>query len=136
LLSTVTWNNASGGDWDTPSNWSTGVLPGPSDDVVINQSGITVTHNTSASDTVDSVSCAANLNVSSGSLAINTTSSAQPTSTVSEQFNLSGASLQLLAGSLSLIGGGTVSGSVTGAAGTTLEFDGPTTHPSISAQAG
>jgi hypothetical protein len=33
LLSTVTWINANGGDWDTPSNWSTDALPSPSDDV-------------------------------------------------------------------------------------------------------
>jgi hypothetical protein len=37
VLSTITWVSSSGGDWDTPSNWSSSpALPGPSDDVVIN----------------------------------------------------------------------------------------------------
>ena len=31
LLATVTWINPNSGDWDTPSNWSTGALPAPSD---------------------------------------------------------------------------------------------------------
>jgi hypothetical protein len=26
---TVTWVNPAGGDWDTPSDWSTGQLPAP-----------------------------------------------------------------------------------------------------------
>ena len=36
MLATVTWMNPAGGDWDTPSNWSTFALPGPGDDVVVN----------------------------------------------------------------------------------------------------
>ena len=99
-------------------------MPGPNDDAVIGFSDITVTHDTSASDTVDSLNCAASLDISSGSLAIDTTSQSQPTSTVSGQFDLSGASLQLLSGNLSLAGGGTVSGSMSGAAGTDLSLSG------------
>ena len=35
----VSWTNPSGGDWDDPNNWSTKVLPGANDDVVINVAG-------------------------------------------------------------------------------------------------
>ncbi len=126
LLSTVTWASDVSGDWDNPAMWTGGAVPGPSDDAVISFSNVTVTHDTSVSDTVDSVNCAAALDITSGSLTIDTTSSSQPTSTISGQFNLSGASLQVLAGNLYLTGGGTVSGTVSGAAETHVEFDGPT----------
>src|SRR6266849_1626555 len=43
LLSTVSWIGGSG-DWNDTSHWSTGALPGATDDVQINVSGITVTH--------------------------------------------------------------------------------------------
>jgi hypothetical protein len=33
--STVRWTNADGGVWSNPANWSTGAVPGPDDDVVI-----------------------------------------------------------------------------------------------------
>ena len=125
LLSTITWASDVSGDWDNPSMWTGGVVPGPSDDAVVSFSGITVTHDTSASDVIDSVSCAASLDISSGSLSIETTSPSQPSSTVSGQFDLTGGSLQLVAGNLNLAGGGTVSGSITGAAGTSLQFNGP-----------
>jgi hypothetical protein len=32
---TITWINPNGGFWDDPTNWSTGVVPGPTDDVGI-----------------------------------------------------------------------------------------------------
>jgi hypothetical protein len=50
LPSTVTWINPAGGAWETASNWSTGGLPGPADDVVISNlnSNVVITH---ASDT-------------------------------------------------------------------------------------
>ncbi len=70
LLSTVDWINSSGGDWDTPSNWSTSKLPGSGDDVVIDTSGITVTHSTGASDSIHSLTSQATLSISSGSLSI------------------------------------------------------------------
>ena len=124
LLSTIAWAADVSGDWDNPAMWTGGAVPGPSDDAVIGFSDITVTHDTSASDTVDSVTCAATLDITSGSLGIDTTSPSQPTSTVSGQFNSSGGSLQLLAGTLNLSGGGTVSGSITGVAGTNLGLEG------------
>ena len=78
LLSTVTWINPSGGDWDTPSNWSTGTVPGPADDAVIGLSGVTVTHSTSAADSVNSLTISASdasLEFSNGSLSLSANSS-------------------------------------------------------------
>ena len=67
---TVNWMNPAGGDWDTPGNWSTGALPGSSDDVVINMPGITVTHQHNNSDSINSLTSSDPLNLSGGSLAI------------------------------------------------------------------
>jgi PKD domain len=105
LLSTVTWASDVSGDWDNPSMWTGGAVPGPNDDAVISYSDITVTHDTSASDSVNSINCAAALDLTNGSLAIATTSS------------ISG-SLTLQAATLSTAGTLTVSGSMTWAGGT------------------
>ena len=51
LLSNVTWTNANGGDWDTPSNWSNDQVPGPNDNVTISLSSAeTITHSSSNND--------------------------------------------------------------------------------------
>ncbi len=66
----VTWTNPAGGDWDTPGNWSTDSLPGPSDDVIINMAGIAITHASTATDTIASLSNDAALTLSGGSLVV------------------------------------------------------------------
>jgi hypothetical protein len=108
LLSTVSWINPNGGDWDTPSNWSTGALPGPSDDVVVNQSGIAVTHSTSAVDTVDGLTISSSrtsLDISGGTLALSTNSS------IAGSVSIEGATLST-AGYLAVAGPFTNDGSV------------------------
>lgn len=60
---------AGSGDWGTPSNWSTNVVPGVGDDAVISTAGITVTHS-SGSDAVQSVQSAASFVLSGGVLAV------------------------------------------------------------------
>ena len=35
LLSTIPWAADVSGDWDNPSMWTGGVVPGPSDDAVV-----------------------------------------------------------------------------------------------------
>jgi hypothetical protein len=126
LLSTVSWINPSGGDWDTPSNWTTGALPGPSDDVIINQPGITVTHN-GGSDSVNSLTISSSnsaLGLSNGSLAFATTSS------IAGLLSIVGGTLST-AGTLSVTGsmswtGGTITGfgSLDIANGATLAMSG------------
>jgi uncharacterized repeat protein (TIGR01451 family) len=39
VLTTAHWINSSGGNWNTPSNWSTGSVPTASNDVVIDAAG-------------------------------------------------------------------------------------------------
>ena len=78
LLATMIWTNAAGGDWDTASNWVNAAnssdehVPTASDIAQINISGITVTHSSNTSDSVNSVTIAGGttLSLSSGSLSI------------------------------------------------------------------
>jgi hypothetical protein len=61
LLATMVWNSASGGDWNTASNWVDQAnpadqhVPTSADDALVNQAGITVTHAQSSKDSVNSV---------------------------------------------------------------------------------
>ena len=38
-LLSVSWISKTSGNWNLGSNWSTGTVPGPGDDVIINESG-------------------------------------------------------------------------------------------------
>jgi hypothetical protein len=73
LPAIVTWINPASGNWDTAANWSDGTtnrLPGPNDDAIIDTAGITVTHSSaSANDAVGSLTSAATLAISGGTLA-------------------------------------------------------------------
>jgi hypothetical protein len=113
LLSTDYWINAAGGDWNNPANWSNGT-PGATDVAVINQAGITITHSSSASETINSLTSQANINWQNGSLS------------VSGAFNNSG-TVTVQSGGLNLSGGGSDSGSFSVAAGAALTFGGTTT---------
>jgi len=49
VQSTVSWMNPAGGFWDVAANWSTGVVPGANDDVLIDVPGaVTITYRTGA----------------------------------------------------------------------------------------
>jgi hypothetical protein len=91
LPATVFWTNPLGGDWDTPANWSTGLVPGPSDDVMITSpTSQPVTHSMNLSDTINSLHVqGVTLTFSNGSLKI-----AAPSDTDSP-FTLSGGILSL-----------------------------------------
>ena len=71
---TVNWINSSGGDWNTAGNWQDdqGVhrVPGAGDDTVINFSGITVTHSTTAINSINSLNSKANVSIANGTLSI------------------------------------------------------------------
>jgi hypothetical protein len=130
LLSTtpITWANDVSGDWDNPAMWTGGAVPGPGNDAVISFSDITVTHNTSASDIVNSVTCAGSLDITNGSLALSATSS------VAGSLTLQGATLST-AGTLTVTGSmtwtaGTISGSgvLNIASGAVLNLNEPTNN--------
>ena len=83
---TVSWIGGSG-DWNTPTNWSSGALPGPDDDVVIDRPGdSTVTHSSGAH-TVKSVQSQEGFVLSGGSLTVSGTIQ------VNNTFTLSGGTL-------------------------------------------
>ena len=71
LLSTIYWNSPSGGDWAVASNWDGGQLPGPGDDVVIDDlsSAPLITYS-SGTTTVASLTCNETFELSGGSLTI------------------------------------------------------------------
>ncbi|MGO9921253.1 MAG: beta strand repeat-containing protein, partial [Isosphaeraceae bacterium] len=90
VLSTITWLNPQGGDWDTASNWKGGVLPGPSDNAVIDIAGITVTHNATTTDAVGNLTSKAAIALSAGTLALGSASTITNTLTLAGG-NLTGA---------------------------------------------
>jgi Bacterial Ig-like domain (group 3) len=111
LPSTASWVNPAGGNWDTPSNWSTASVPGPGDDVLINLPGVTVTHSTSLTSTVDSLTLS------------------QATLTLSAPLQVTGAFTSAGAtvtggSSLSATGAASLSGSLTIGQDTTLDLSG------------
>jgi hypothetical protein len=83
--SAVSWVGGSG-DWETVSNWSSGALPGPNDDVTINVTSITVTHTSGNTENIHSLTTGGTdtLSWSAGSLNIS------HASTLSGAVNLSG----------------------------------------------
>ncbi len=113
VLSSVSWINPSGGDWDTASNWSSGQVPTASDDATISIAvSNPITHDQSASDTVNSVTSDDPITLSSGSLSIATTS------TFSANVTLSGGTL---GGPITMSNGATLVGTSAGTlAGVTL----------------
>ena len=88
LLSTISWNNPSGGDWDTASNWSSNSVPGAGDDAVISIAVTNpITHSLSNSDEVRSLTSQDPINISGGTLAVDAAS------TVNNTLALSGGTL-------------------------------------------
>jgi uncharacterized repeat protein (TIGR03803 family) len=71
--SLISWNNAAGGDWDTPTNWSPQQVPAAADDAVINIStSAPITHANANADVVNSLTSSSTvaLAFSSGSLLV------------------------------------------------------------------
>jgi hypothetical protein len=128
LPSTVTWVGGSG-DWNalnpdgTAANWQDdqGIhrLPGPTDNAVISTAGITVTHSSGLSDSVQSLQSLADITLSNGGGLV-----LGGSSRISGQLSNS-ASVEILSGTLTLSGGGSSSaGAFVGDSGTTLQFVG------------
>jgi RHS repeat-associated protein len=114
LLSTVSWSNPLGGDWNVASNWSAGRLPGATDDVVINTavSG-PITYSTGTSTIHSLADTTASLIISGGSLSLTATSSD------AKDFTVSGGTLAG-SGNLTVTGMTTLTNGAMTGTGTTL----------------
>jgi hypothetical protein len=97
LLATVTWINPAGGDWDTPTNWSTQSLPEPNDDVMVNNlnPGANVTHSQNVTDTIHSLTASAPITLSRGKLDLSGGTSTAGVLSDSSFFALAGGTLSL-----------------------------------------
>ncbi len=118
LLATVYWTSSTNGDWSTPGNWSTDTVPGPDDDVVINESGATptVTIGEGETESVHSITAADPLSLLGGSLTVTGTPPGGGPSTISGSIDIEGGTLIASGQSASL----TAKGSVTANYGTVL----------------
>ena len=121
LLSSVNWISATGGSWNVASNWSTDKVPGPTDDAVINVSGITVTSNADVS--VNSVASKATLVLTGGTFDV---ANVKATSSLAGIVVNSGATFETSAGTTQVSGNGAIAGNVDTAAGATLSLTGGT----------
>ncbi len=102
LLTMIDWSSSTSGSWDVASNWSPEIVPGPSDDAVINVPGVTVTIGSNV-ESVNSLTASDTLAISGGGL------------TVAANSTISGG-LAMTGGTLSANG-----------SGVTLTVTGPTT---------
>ena len=128
LLATVNWKSTSSGNWGDAANWSTGQVPGPSDDVVIDVNGAspTVTIDSTTQAAVNSIASSDPLAISGGSLSVsaNSTISGGLAMTAGASLTASGSAI-----SLTVTGTTTVSGSSLYAqAGATLGLSELTTY--------
>jgi hypothetical protein len=74
VLATVHWINPAGGFWADAASWSTGAVPGPDDDVVLDAPGDVTVNHSIGDDTVHSIAGNNALVLSGGSLSLDTTS--------------------------------------------------------------
>jgi hypothetical protein len=126
LTTTNSWAAVGGGDWDVASNWALGHVPTAGEDAVINlPASDTVTFSDNDSDSVNSITSTASLNLTKGTLTV--AGNVQVSGTLS----LNGATLAgaTIAGNTTLSGGSnsftnTVFDGITIAAGSTLDLSG------------
>ncbi len=112
VLSSISWTDPNGGDWDTAGNWSSDTVPTASDDVTINIPVTNpITHGTSIADAVDSITSQDPITLSAGSLAVATSAALGASLTLSGG-TINGGTIDLTDGA-ALIGtslGGTLNG--------------------------
>ena len=116
LLSAVDWISPTSGNWNVGSNWSTGTVPGPGDDVIINESGSPTITVSSGTQSVNSVTATDPIAISGGSLAV------AANSTISDGLAMTGGSLIASGSGTSL----TVTGTTTVSAGSLYAQSGAT----------
>ena len=115
VLDAVAWNEATSGNWNIAANWldtttGTAKVPTSSDQVTINQSGVTVTVNSAQSAGTLTTASGTNLDVTASTLTL------AGASTLSGNLDLSGGTLTTNAG-LTLAGTSTWSGGSIGGPG-------------------
>jgi protocatechuate 3,4-dioxygenase beta subunit len=110
LLAAVNWISTQSGNWNIPSNWSTGKVPGANDDVVINVSGASpvVTINSGAQ-AVHSLQCSDALSITGASLTMAANSEIDGTLTLDAGAGLETSRALTLTGS-DIWAGGTLGG--------------------------
>ena len=84
---TAVWINPAGGNWDDPTNWDTGKVPGPTDDVLLDNSTGIITYR-SGNTEIRSLSSNARLTITGGTLTIDETVQ------VNNTFTLAGGTLK------------------------------------------
>ncbi|WP_020467969.1 Calx-beta domain-containing protein [Zavarzinella formosa] len=120
---TVTWDGGDGTlDWKDAANWSGDAKPTAADDVVIPQTGITITHST-GTDVVKSVTTSAAINLAGGSLEVDGNYQMNGASSTLAGGQLKNATIMATGGATFLLSnaGGILSGGVAVAAGTTVD---------------
>ncbi len=85
------WISTTSGSWDAASNWSTGKVPGPTDDVVIDVSGASPTVTISSNvESVNSITADDPLVISGGGLTVAANSTISGTLTLSSSLTTNG----------------------------------------------
>jgi hypothetical protein len=79
----VTWIAPGDGLWDEPSHWSTGVLPGPADQVVVDITEPPTIIHASGDTRILSLTLSGNLQLDGGSITVNSTSTITGTLAIS-----------------------------------------------------
>ncbi len=133
MLSTVTWNNPAGGNWDVAANWTdqsnqTHHVPGSGDDVQISTTAAaTVTIQGSDVESVNSLSTAATdtLSFSSGSLSVAVSSTLNGNlQLINGTLNVASGAVLTLAGTASTWSNCTLSGAFAGSGSGTVTLTG------------
>jgi hypothetical protein len=123
---TYTWNNPSGGDFSTAADWTgpggVNAVPGSGDDAVIPAGSYTVT--VSTAETVNTLAASATLSVvQGGNLTLAGALLNDTNSTINNLSIVSGGTLSGSFGGTALTGSGLLAGTIN-AAGSSIDFDG------------
>ena len=131
---TVSWINASGGNWNVGANWSTGQVPGSGDDAVIDTAAtLSVVIPSGDGESVHSLTTTANdtLSITGGALSV------AANSTLGGPLSMNGGSLTATGAGITVAINGTTSvtgGSLFAVGGATLNLPGLTSYTANSGQ--
>ena len=131
LLSTTTWINPGSGNWDVGANWSTGQVPGNTEDVIINiAAAATITIQSGDNESVRSLTTAATdtLSFTGGSLTVTANSPLSgPLKMAAGSITANGPAINLTASSTTTLSGA----NLLAEAGATLALPNLTTYTTV-----